>query len=801
MKNYPVIKITLAFVIGIILQKYLLISSLVLLIIISVLSIVVLVSIKLKLHPDYNLLISILLYSIFLSLGAFISEVNKQEKILLSPNIYKYKNLTAYGTISSIELIREKEIIFNLDVDSLTLANGVLKKKIKLVCKLRDTSRKSLDSVYNIILPGNFITMTGYYNKGRDMRNPGEFDYNKYLNSLGLSGVLTAYHKTDLKILNNKNDVYKSFVFSIRKYLDASIKNLHNPETSKFLKGLLLADRGDMDYETKTGFINSGVIHVLSVSGLHVGYIILIFIILFGRLNIYLRSVITVAGIIFFMMITGNPAAMFRASVMGIVIIIAFLSNRSTNLFNSLALAALIILVVSPWELFTPGFQLSFSAVLAMGAIYPAFQRKINSFRIRWKFLHYLLLFMALSFSAQIGTLPFTLLYFGKLSLVAAFANLFVIPLTGVIVGLGIITLAINTFLPSIAAYYGTANDLFTLILFKIVSFTGNPSYSFFWVRHFSILDAFIFYFFLIMLIFFYRKFNNSFAKMLLTILIIFNTILFISFDNKDLLAENKLDILAIDVGDGDAILIKFPDGETALIDAGAVTNNFDNGERIIIPLMDHLSIDVIDYGFVSHLDNDHYGGFLSLVYNGRVRQIIKPPLDTLLTRDLRFESFLKEHHMQFSYYNHRKISIGNVNLYLLYNNNNEFYSKLSQNNRSGVVKLQYGKTSFLFPGDIERKAENLYTKTYTDFLNVDLLKAAHHGSSTSSSEEFLRYSSPAITVISAGIQNKFGHPSAITIQKLESVGSRIFRTDLNGGLLFQSDGDSICYVDWKKNY
>jgi competence protein ComEC len=486
---------------------------------------------------------------------------------------------------------------------------------------------------------------------------------------------------------------------------------------------------------------------------------------------------------------------------MGIVIIIAFLSNRSTNPFNLLALAALIILLVSPWELYNPGFQLSFSAVLAMGAIYPPFHKKINLLRIKWKSLNYLLLFMALSFSAQIGTLPFTLLYFGKLSLVAALANLLVIPLTGVIVGLGIITLGINIFLPSIAVYFGAANELFTLILCKIVSLAGNPSYSFLWVRHFSIPDAFIFYFFLIIMILYYRKFSNSYAKILLTILIIFNTILFISYDNKNLLPENKLSVFAIDVGNGDAILIKFPDGKTALIDAGDAAINFDNGERIIMPLMDQLDIDVIDYGFISHLDNDHYAGFVSLIYNDKVKQIFKPSLDTSLARDVKFESFLKKHHVPFSYYNERKITIGNVNLYILYNNDNRFYSNLSQNNRSGVLKIQFGKSGFLFTGDIEIKAEGFYTKKYADFLNVDLLKAAHHGSNTSSSDEFLRYSSPALTVISTGIQNKFGHPSLTTIQKLESAGSRIFRTDLSGGLLFQSDGDSIYNIDWRRYY
>ncbi|MDO8549381.1 MAG: ComEC/Rec2 family competence protein, partial [Ignavibacteria bacterium] len=296
MKNHPLIKIVLVFICGIIIQKYLSFTSVTYFITILTLTLILFIVIKLKLHKSAGIAIPVFIYLIFIMLGGFVSETNKQEENLLSPKIYKYKNLKAYGTISNIELIREKEIIFNLDADSLILANGVLNKNIKLVCKLRDISRKKLESMYNTILPGNVISIEGNFNKARERRNPGEFDYNEYLNSMGFSGILIAYHTGDMKILNSETEAYQSIVFQIRKYFDDQLKKLHNPETSKFLKGLLLGDRGEMDYETKIEFINSGVVHVLSVSGLHVGYVILIFIILFGRLNIYLRALITIAG-------------------------------------------------------------------------------------------------------------------------------------------------------------------------------------------------------------------------------------------------------------------------------------------------------------------------------------------------------------------------------------------------------------------------------------------------------------------------------------------------------------------------
>ena len=135
---------------------------------------------------------------------------------------------------------------------------------------------------------------------------------------------------------------------------------------------------------------------------------------------------------------------------MAIVIIVAFITNRSTNIFNSLAIAALIILVLNPNEIYSAGFQLSFSAVIAIGVIYPIVSSAINRLDIRSKFVKYILLFVGVSFAAQIGTLPFTLIYFGKLSVIALAANVIVIPAIGIILSLSIVTLVIGSIFPTL---------------------------------------------------------------------------------------------------------------------------------------------------------------------------------------------------------------------------------------------------------------------------------------------------------------------------------------------------------------
>jgi competence protein ComEC len=560
----------------------------------------------------------------------------------------------------------------------------------------------------------------------------------------------------------------------------------------------LLADRSKIDYDTKTRFINSGVIHVLAVSGLHVGFIAVVFIFLFGRFNIYLRSFLTIAGLLAFMFITGVPPPVFRATLMAVIIIIAFMLNRSTNLFNSLALAALIILFIDPEQLYNPGFQLSFSAVLGIALVFPPLERVIKKINFNPKLISYILLFMTVSFAAQIGTLPFTLIYFGKLSVVALIANMFVIPLIAVIVGLGIFTLILTILLPFLAEFSATANDLFTSLLFFIVRTSGGFEYSFIRIRDFSVIDALLFYIILIFTIFYLKKFKSFTAKSAIIVLAAANFYIFSSLDNKNFFSDNKLSVFAIDVGQGDAILIRFPGGETALIDAGDATPFFDNGERVILPLLDYLDIKQVDYAFVSHLDSDHYGGFVSLIHAGKIKTIYKPPLDTSLSKDIKFEKFIVENDVRLNYYKKEIIDIGGVRIYTL-NHPEDFSSQgYSTNDKSGVKKLVYGNTSFLFTGDIERKVETVFASRYKDFLKSDVLKAAHHGSKTSSTPQFVNYVSPSISIISAGIMNRFNHPSPEVVARLKSIGSEIYRTDKYGALLFESDGESITFSDWR---
>ena len=796
MKDYPVIKVTILFIVGILSAHFFNTNIIVVGVLFIALAVLLLFNKKIGDSVYYSLLVFLSAGLLIFSIGNLLAKENKISFTSFLTNIDKVKNTIASGEIDRIDLIKNNELIFYLTADSIRSEEFFIKAKIQLLCKIK-SDNKSLFELYNELKPGNYVMLNGYYYKGREERNPGEFDYNAYLNSKGILAILSINDTSSIKVINQRTNLFKNITHQIRKQIDWQIKKYQSPETASLLRGLLLADRREINYQTKQQFINAGVVHVLAVSGLHVGFIIMIFLFVFGRFNLFFRSILTVVGLLCFMFITGVPPSVFRATVMSIVIIVAYLSNRSTNLVNSISIAALIILIINPNEIYNPGFQLSFAAVLSIALVYPFLEKVINGWNVQSRYIKYIFLFMGISLSAQIGTLPFTLMYFNKFSIIALFTNLIVIPAIGIIIATAIVTLTLSAVLPFIAIFFASANDLITKSILSLITFSGELSFSHVNIYSYTLTDLIIFYLLLAILLYYLPRFKNLYTKVALFILVAFNGFLFSSIDDIDLLPDNYLSVFMIDVGQGDSFLIKFPNGKTALVDAGNTTITYDNGERVIIPLLKYLGIEKIDYGLVSHIDTDHYGGFIALVLGGLVDEIYKPAIDTSLSKDKRFEEFLAERKIPVNYYSKKSLQIGNTDIYFLFDDRITSVSGESTNNNSGIFKLVYGKTGFLFTGDVEKNVEKIYAEKYKNFLDSDVLKAGHHGSKTSSSEVFLNYVTPEYSLISAGFKNKFGHPADEIIQRLEKYGSTIFRSDLQKAVLLRSDGEEIKAIKW----
>lgn len=729
MPKFPVIILGVAFATGLLFQFLFPINTSTYILTLLILIVFIFVSYY---FVKRSLFLQIFLVLAISCIGALYLTMKQENEPFYPFEVPKIRNAKIIATIEKIDLLKKSKI--SIEINIISVNNKEFENSIssKFLCNMWKDTTRSLELIYTNLEIGNTISFIGTIKKARDQRNPGEFNYEKYLLQKGISGIISCYKIESLKIINTEEDYISNLIFDIRKNIYARINTLFNEKSSALIKGIILADRSDINYEIKKTFINTGVIHVLAVSGLHVGFITLLFFLIFGRFDLRIDYGLTILGIICFLIITGGHPSVFRASTMAVVYLLAKLTGRSTNGFNSISIAALIILLINPNELLNPGFLLSFSAVISILIIYPILSEKIANLQING-LVKKILLFMSVSFAAQIGTLPFTLVYFNKLSLVSLFANLIVIPIIGFVVAISLLSLVISVVSIWAASMIASANMMLIDLLFYFVHNVSELSFSFIPIYNFSIYDGIIFYTFLAIILFAVVKFKKRLSLVVLIIFALLSMQHFFSFDNSPLLGNSELSIIYIDVGQGDSFLIKFPNSKTALIDAGNATEYFDNGERIILPLLQRLGIKKVDYAFVSHLDSDHYAGFISLINQNIISKVYKPKVQKSV-KDSIFEDYLTANKIQYDYYSNASINIGNCKIYFLNDTSYAEYKNFDSNNKSGIIKIVYGSTSFLFVGDAEKEAEQFMIKRYSTFLKADVLKVGHHGSNTSSS-------------------------------------------------------------------
>lgn len=795
MRKYPFIKFSLVFILGILLNKFFPLQSSYLFLPIAIVILLIVITYNRKDYSIFGKVFLISFYLFFALLGSLIHALKIESNIFLDDDYSTVEKMVVIGKVKSIDLMYDNEVSFLVESDSIRIEKKYHVHNILVLCKVRDTTW-SLGAFNKKIAPGNTLRVEGTFQKRRERRNPGEVNYNEYLKTQGISGLLYVKDDYEVKILNSNNDAFKTFILNLRRFLDEKITGLHNPQASGLIRGLILADRSGIDYQTKTEFVNSGVMHILAVSGLHVGFIILIFIFLFGRFNIYARALLTMLGLIIFLFITGASASVFRAVTMALVIGIAQITNRSSNIFNSLAIAAFIVLVFNPLDLFSAGFQLSFLAVLSIAVIYPIIQNYIYKLKLKSKVLNYILLFMGVSLSAQIGTLPLTMIYFGKISLVSLITNLFVIPLAGVIVGIAIFTLILSLVMPGLASIYGSVNEFIIFILYKIISYSGGSEYSFVYIRNFTLYDTIIFYITIILIVYGVNRFQSSRGKIVFVFLAVLNSVIFSSLDNQVILEKGKLNLLMIDVGQGNSTLIKLPNDQTVLINAGRANFYFEPGQRVILPMLNYLAIEKIDYAVVSNLSQENISGFVSLVRSGIIRKIIKPGRDSLDQINVRFEELANLYKVPISYINTNIHNLGGVNLYT-------FNSSATLNNPANPQKeclsvIEYGNTNILIAGELSFEMDEHYSNLYGRFLKSDVLITAIEKGSLSPSHKFLTLAKPKMSLVSIENQNKFNRPSELIFKRIEKLSEKIYRTDKEGAILISSDGKNIKKINWK---
>jgi competence protein ComEC len=527
---------------------------------------------------------------------------------------------------------------------------------------------------------------------------------------------------------------------------------------------------------------------------------------LFGLLRLPERekSIAAIVGIIYYMELTGAAPPVVRASLMAIAVLLAKLFQERINVYNSLGVSAVVILTYDPMQLFDAGFQLSYSAVFAIAYFYPkltALIKKIPESLEEVKAIDYVLKLLAVSLAAQLGAIPFTAYFFGKVSLISLAANLVVVPLVEIIVVIGFVSVLAGIFSMWVSTCFNEVNNLLSWFTLKFVMLANAVPYASIPTATFGFKEVFFYSVFVAAL---FNLTNKIFLKRAFLILIAgINIILLLSLSPSHDVAPKNLRIDFLDVGQGDAAVIEFPSGEKFLVDAGPKTFSYDAGEKVVAPFLRRRGISQIDAIVVTHPHSDHVGGVPYLIRNFAVKQVIDASQRAQSALYYDYESLIPNiRHVVTA--GIQLAAIPNVRLYTLHPidsfldvDSTDGYDHL--NNTSVVFKLVYGTTSFLFAGDAEIPVEEHLDSVYQSFLKSDVLKGGHHGSSTSSSAEFLANVAPKEVIVSVGKFNKFRHPSPKVIRRFKDLGIHIHRTDEEGAIIFESDGRSIFRVNWRK--
>ena len=570
-------------------------------------------------------------------------------------------------------------------------------------------------------------------------------------------------------ILIKVNKVKEKIIDNINKNMPQRTRNL--------LLGILIGERDNIQEDIIKSFRTSNLSHILAVSGAHTSYIILgiTYIISKSKTPKKLGYIITIIVLLLFIIITGATYSVIRACIMAIIVIGAKLCYRKENFVTSICTSLLIILIQNPFAINDIGLKLSFMGTI--GII--IFNKNITNLFIKLKIKEKIAKILSITFSAQLMLMPITILNFNTISLTFFISNLLASPLLGIIIILGFISIFISFILGPISKILFLVLNIFLELLILISKFAGKIPGSLILVKTPNTVFAIMYYILILFFNYFFlikknpmRRYHKKIIKVITikNILKVIKTIiivLIIIFTTTRLIRtiNPKLKIYFIDVGQGDSTLIVTPKNKKILIDGGEGTP-----EVLLSYLLDR-RINKIDYIIISHFDSDHCNGLIEVIEKIKVKNIIISRQSEKSEEYKNIVNIIKQKNIKVSVVKEKDKIFIEKNVYMEILNPAKELEFQDLNNNSIIAKLVYMNFSMLFTGDIEKSEENLINK-YRDNLKSTILKVSHHGSKTSTSEEFLKYVKPEIALIGVGKDNKFGHPNQTTIEKLENIRS-----------------------------
>jgi competence protein ComEC len=767
---------------------------------------------------------------------------------------------TIVGTVCNDPIVSQKgHIRFVLNVESIQSGNN----SFPATGRIRVTCRGEISPEFR---PGDRIKFPGKIRTFRNFQNPGGFDFERYMafRTILATTYVTSDNVTFLETYDAQN--VKHWVSNARRKVTGIIDDTQmNHASAAIMKALVIGMRDGIDKPLREAFNKSGTGHLLAISGLHVGIVASFFFLAFSRFFSMSRTfldhawvgkgsaLLCIIPVTIYGLLAGMSPSTQRAVLMINVFLMTFFIKREQDSINTLAIAAMVILIIHPPALFSISFQLSFTAVFAILFGFSMLWKNQNRLDTNHWIRKKLSAFFFASLFAILGSLPLVMYYFNQTSLVGLAANFILVPLIGfIVVPLGLISALVSPISLGLSSVGFQAGGAVLSFALSIVHFFSSLPFSSIKTVTPSMLEIALYYlsgmsiFCLISrhrstvhqrktlqfqapfkddtpekesknidppqstssmlsrslperLSFFSWYFRQKAPVYIISILLLIGAAdlsywIYIRFFQQD------LRITILDVGQGNAAVIEFPGGKTMLIDGGGFydTNSFDVGERITAPLLWRKKIKTVDTLMLTHPDSDHLNGllYISRHFNVKTIRTNHEPADTLGYQQLQNIILEKEIHTPPFTEAHRSFEIGGVQVRILYPpedflEKKERESWRDHNANSMVIQLKLGEFSCLFTGDIRARSETELISLIGDDLKSRILIAPHHGSKTSSTPKFIDSVDPEAVIFCAGWDNRFKLPNEQVVNRFQQRDIKIFRTDHNGAIQIHTNGVS----------
>jgi len=655
--------------------------------------------------------------------------------------------------LGKVVKIEEKKEKTNFEI-SLISYDGIPVKSTQKILLTKYEVDSSFHELFN-----EEITFNVQLKEASVRRNPKTFDYRKYLLSkgIGLIGTLDSFEVTGEKL--NILDKYEKLLYLKR----IEFKEILLEKSKGIIMGLIFGDTSEMEDDVYDDFRKNGTAHILAVSGLHIGLIYDILNKILKNKKKLLRTLI-----IFICLFTYGTLSMWspstiRAELMIGLKIAAELLDFRYDMLNSLGISGIILIASNPCIVFGTSFQMSFLAIASIAFVSPNLRGKVSDL-------------ILISLSVNLGLIMYQAYNFNYISLTSIIANIPVIYITAFMVPAAIIAFVLVSIgfklMPEQIITESIPNILETLsnFLIKVNSFSTFDGKGAIEVVSPPLIFVFI-YMLLLMLftseIFYVLKMRKAWKEIKRILCFVISFSLFISIGYYE--PVSRCDLIFIDVGQGDSLHINCG-SEDILIDGGG-NYNYNIGENTLKPYLLKNGNWNVDLALATHEHMDHYQGLIELndCYNiTEIRSRLKKGDFIEMSKELYIET-----------------------LWPL-----DINEKTGQNENSecSVFMVTYKGYRILVTGDLDEEGEKCLLEMYSaEELKADILKIGHHGSKTSSSLEFIKAVDPQYAVISVG-KNNYGHPSPITIEKLENLGIMVLDTLSYGAIGFELKKSKITY-------